>query len=271
VNIQENAGGCAARNMGIKLSAGKYLQFLDADDFISPDKIKGQVELLERNNLYVAVCPTVHFNNGQDPQGLPLPDEARLLKNTEDTAGFFSQLWGAAGQMSMVQTSAWLIPTELVDKAGMWNENILLDQDGEFFTRTVLQSSGIKVSNGINYYRKYINGNNVANNYKKFKALSSALDSAELKTSYLLRSRDDQSSRKAVANVFMQLAVDAYPSCPGLYHKAMKKVKGQNEKPLIPVLGGQMIEFIKQLLGWKTAKRISYEYHKLLNQLSPVK
>jgi len=153
----------------------------------------------------------------------------------------------------------------------MWNEQILLDQDGEFFTRIVLQSSGIKVTEGINYYRKYINGNNVASRYKKFKALKSAMESAELKTTYLLKAKGNRHTRKAVANVFMQLAVDAYPLYPELYDDAIKKVEAQKEQPLIPVLGGRIIESIKQLLGWKTAKRISYSYHQLINQLSLVK
>jgi len=271
IKFQKNKGGCSARNAGIRMSSGKYLQFLDADDLISPEKIEKQVIALEQNHLYVAVCSTVHFFDGQDPLSIPVHRESKYLSDTNDTAAFFSNLWGAHGQMSMVQTSTWLIPRKLVDISGMWNENILLDQDGEFFTRIVLNSMGIKYTEGINYYRKYINGNNVASRYKKYIALKSAIESAELKTSYLLKARNDHHSRKAVANVFMQLAVDAYPLYPGLHKYAMNRVEAQNSKPLIPVLGGQIIEFIRQTFGWKTAKRISHEYHKIVNQLSPAK
>ena len=42
-----NRGQSAARNRGFKLSSGKYIQWLDADDYIFPDKIMHQVQYLE--------------------------------------------------------------------------------------------------------------------------------------------------------------------------------------------------------------------------------
>ena len=52
---QENKGLSAARNAGIRLATGKYLQFLDADDLIEPTKLEKQVRLLERS-LLPSIC-----------------------------------------------------------------------------------------------------------------------------------------------------------------------------------------------------------------------
>src|SRR5262245_29413048 len=41
-----NRGGNAARNRLTELSSGEWLQFLDADDYLLPDKIARQMEFL---------------------------------------------------------------------------------------------------------------------------------------------------------------------------------------------------------------------------------
>ncbi|MBN7768882.1 glycosyltransferase family 2 protein [Marinobacter daepoensis] len=47
---QVNSGSCAApRNNGLSLASGAYVTFLDADDIMTPDKIKTQVMELEAN------------------------------------------------------------------------------------------------------------------------------------------------------------------------------------------------------------------------------
>ena len=48
-----NRGGNSARNRGFVLSTGEYIQFLDADDYLEPDKIARQVEFLEETKADV--------------------------------------------------------------------------------------------------------------------------------------------------------------------------------------------------------------------------
>jgi len=45
---QENQGAAAARNHAFSLSQGEYIQWLDADDLLAPDKIEKQIEVLDR-------------------------------------------------------------------------------------------------------------------------------------------------------------------------------------------------------------------------------
>lgn len=50
---QPNAGLSAARNSGIKIANGDYLMFVDSDDYIEPNVLKGLLEQMERDNLDV--------------------------------------------------------------------------------------------------------------------------------------------------------------------------------------------------------------------------
>ena len=44
VLTQKNQGAAIARNRALELCQGKYIQWLDADDLLSPDKIERQME-----------------------------------------------------------------------------------------------------------------------------------------------------------------------------------------------------------------------------------
>ncbi len=60
---QENRGLSAARNSGIKSSTGEYIQFLDADDFLHPDKLKLQLEFMQRQESRISYCEISQFCN----------------------------------------------------------------------------------------------------------------------------------------------------------------------------------------------------------------
>lgn len=50
---QENQGLSAARNAGIAVAKGKYIQFVDSDDYLEPNVLGGLVEQMDRENLDV--------------------------------------------------------------------------------------------------------------------------------------------------------------------------------------------------------------------------
>ena len=57
----ENGGPSQARNIGILRSKGKYLQFLDADDLLSRDKLTVQVDLLNSKPCALVYSRSLFF------------------------------------------------------------------------------------------------------------------------------------------------------------------------------------------------------------------
>jgi glycosyltransferase involved in cell wall biosynthesis len=73
---QPNQGGNKTRNRLLELSTGEWLQYLDADDYLLPDKITQQVDDLAKSlNADVIYSPSVieFFNERSRQEVLPIP------------------------------------------------------------------------------------------------------------------------------------------------------------------------------------------------------
>ena len=60
---KKNGGQSSARNFGIKNAKGKYIAFLDSDDLWFKQKLRLQVDLLEKNNFKWAYTDGIAFDN----------------------------------------------------------------------------------------------------------------------------------------------------------------------------------------------------------------
>ena len=53
---KENAGVSAARNDGMKYASGKYVAFVDADDYIEPNMLSSLINAAEQAGAEIAIC-----------------------------------------------------------------------------------------------------------------------------------------------------------------------------------------------------------------------
>ncbi len=64
-HYQPNGGVAAARNLGVRLAAGEWIQFLDADDWIAPDKIQRQLHQAASYAATVGAADIVLYSDYQ--------------------------------------------------------------------------------------------------------------------------------------------------------------------------------------------------------------
>lgn len=262
---QNNQGAAAARNKGLEKATGNYIQFLDADDLLDENKITAQVKLLQAHPGKISVCSTVHFPDGSNHLDFKPSayEDSFLIDN--DPLPFIINLWGGiTNKGSMIQPNAWLTPKTVIDKAGLWNEKITLDDDGEFFCRVMLASDGIVVAPGaFNYYRK-----NIAlsqSGHRDIKSLQSLYQSINLKHQHLMVFKDEMIN-KVICRSLMSLLVYTYPQHRQLSRQIMADIKKMGGPVYYPVLGGKTIMLFSKIFGWKTARRAQYYYSKLIRR-----
>lgn len=246
---QKNSGASSARNHALKMSKGVYIQYLDADDTIAPDKIEKQIKVLQSHPGSVATGSWGRFHDK--------PANAEFRKQPpwrdfERAADFLRLLYQ---DHYMMHPACWLVPRDVADAAGPWDERLSLDDDGEYFARVVLASTGIRfVEEARSYYRSGNPGS--LSNLRGEKAWRSQFLSMELSTRYLLDVDDSQETRKAVANRYQRFVYQCWPDMLELVRDAEDRVNELGGADLEPVLGGRVVNCMSRMVGWRLAKRL---------------
>lgn len=119
----ENRGGGAARNTGIEHSRGKYIAFLDSDDWWLPSKLQKQVEVMEEVDESVGVvgCRGYKTWSGTGIIRDKTPnDHRRGYTSYEPNDAKITLLSGS----TIVTTSKVLIKKECLDNVGKFDERL---------------------------------------------------------------------------------------------------------------------------------------------------
>src|SRR2546428_5359497 len=254
---QENQGVEKARNRAVSEAQGEFLQYLDADDLLSPDKIEAQVRLLESGPAgLLAVSAAYYFQDGQDPESGIEEPSTRL--ETDDPVNWLIELYGPDGQGGMIPIGSWLTPRQVAEQAGPWNVTMRAqDNDGEYFARVVLASRGIRRSSrGCYYYRKLPRRLNYSSKLDE-RLLWGRLHSIDCEAKSLLARSSAPRAKRALANRYMDMAFRSYPYVPEITEKALKRVEELGGTHYMPSFGTWKGNLLRDLIGWKTTKRLN--------------
>lgn len=135
---QDNAGASAARNRGLKLARGEYVQFLDSDDLLLPEKISLQVEVLKEAGAATEVCSCYGLSGGFDED---LASMRRICIHCDQPVDYVRAM--AKGGIHAMQTSAPLWRRDFLLSQDGWREDISLGDDREYHVRLLSKCSTI--------------------------------------------------------------------------------------------------------------------------------
>ncbi len=246
---QANRGAAAARNTARRAARGRWLQFLDADDLLHPEKLARQVAV-------ASAVPAGTVLTGRwgrftrDPAEVAFPPDNPLFSDLAPRA--FLQAW--ASHDCMMHPAAWLVPREVADAAGPWDERLSLNDDGEYFTRVVAAATDVRwCGEAVSYYRSGLPGS--LSGQRSRRHLESAFLALQLITEQLVRLEDSTAMRRAAADLCQRFAYDYYPAAPDLVAAAEGRARRFGGSRLAP-LGGRGFHLLRRVVGWKAARRL---------------
>jgi glycosyltransferase involved in cell wall biosynthesis len=236
-------GACAARNHALSLAKGDAIQWLDADDLLGEGKLEAQLELLQQNPLCLIASKWRRFAG--DLTNL-WPEEHGAWSQVPDQSS--PKEWLLAERMMI--PAGWLGSKKLFETIKHWDESLLINQDGEYFTRAIVASAGVIFEPQSRvYYRSEIQGS--VSQFKAHKA-HSLFASIESFEESALQLGDDAALNTLISNHYMGFIYRVYPLVPELRKKARAKIK-QYGKPTRQndVAESNVSRLICFIFGWK--------------------
>jgi hypothetical protein len=258
VVTQENQGVCAARNKAYELCQGNYIQWLDADDLLSPDKIAKQMEAAEQSQSERTLLSSAwgyFIFRANKARFVPtslwcdLSPIEWLLRRWEENL--------------YMNPATWLVSRELTDAAERWDTRLVGggSDDGEYFSRVILANNGIRfVPDAKVFYRRtgscslsYIGLSN--------KKMESQLLGMELQIGHL-RSLDDSERTRAACLNYLQTWLPAfYPERPDIVKQLEQLASSLGGQLKLPRLSGKY-GWIEKILGFAAAKHVQLSYNR---------
>ena len=246
VVAQANQGAAAARNKAFSLSQGDYIQWLDADDLLAPDKIANQLKSTSGKRTLLSSAWGHFFYRHSKAQFKPTP----LWCDLSPVEWLIRKM----GQNCHMQTATWLVSRELAETAGPLDTRLLGDDDGEYFCRVIMASDGIRFTSNARVYYRMTGSNRLSNIGRSDRKMEAQLLSIQLHIQYLRSLEDSDRTRAACVKYLQYYLFDFHPERPDIVDRMRnlaRSLGGELTDPRLP----WKYSWIKTVFGWNIAKR----------------
>ena len=246
---QPNQGASAARNKAFSVSQGDYIQWLDADDLLAPDKIALQMRVVEEGGDDRTLLSSAWAHFMYRPSGATFIPTS-LWHDLDPLEWLTRKL----SQNLFMQPATWLTSRKLAEAAGPWDTRISLDDDGEYFCRVIMAAERTRfVPESKVYYRRSGFGS-LSNVGRTNKKLESQFLSMQLHIRYLRLLEDSEKTRSACLKYLQTWLVYFYPDRLDIAKQLEQMAADCDGKLEVPQFPWKYA-WIQGMFGWEAARQ----------------
>jgi len=233
-------GACAARNKGIELSKGEWLQFLDADDTLLPEKIEHQIKHITSGISFIAAAS---FAQAGD-----IRHEIKVNIN--------NSIWENLAKVNLGITSSNLFSRKYITEVNGWDECLRSSQEYDLMFRMLKANPNIKYDTEPLTIINHVPGSITRNSANLIRNLHTRIELLERIRTHVRSIQMDKNSLKEIDQALFDVIRELTNYIPEDGCKAYKRYFNHKYKPIKSQATTHKYLILHQIFGYKNAHQI---------------